>query len=592
MEETLRKGDAMLKRVTNPTEETLALKEDLKKIAKAYQAGQWDEEPKAPEPEERGNALNPIAEGATYGAASELAAAGAATVGTLLPESMGGIPSGKGLGNGAYTEIRDSIDADLEGYREREPVASFLLEQGGSAVTGGAAMNRVQQALDPGAAPAKRLATNMIGGGTGGAIYGGMSAEEGDRMESAGEGFMLGAPVAGAMGEWSARGRRATNQREQITEALKSRSGDRVAARWELGPKGTPVKDTRAREAIRQGVPEDTVVVIKSSSDADKRKMAQMLDIQQRRMDNPRESVLRRPSDVAGDAVAKRYDTVLELNQEAGSKLDEAAEALKGVSVDYAPAFQNFRSELARMGVTFDDGINFGGSDLDGIPELQSLITRTLKRLHNEGMPLDGKGLHRVKRFLDQNISYGRTTRGLSGKAESVIQKLRRDINEGLKASDDNYSKVNEQYSDTIGVLDELQSLTDKRVNLSGPNAGKALGTLLRRLTGNQASRIPLLQTIDGLESVSRKYGIQYEDDVISQVLFVNELEELFGPSAQTSFLADVSKGAERGWKERTWDAASSRVGPLFGRTDDNRMKALRELLKVKPGTSLMEVSQ
>ncbi len=571
-----------------PTPEKLALKRELERLSARYESGEFREPAEAPKPpsEPRGSAVNPLAEGATFGASGELAGLGGAAVAA----ATGNLAEGDTFGD-AYTHIRDEVEGDLASYREENPTTSFLLEAGGNAATGGALANRATQALWPGQSPAARVARNAVGSAAGGAAYHGMSAKPDERAEAAMQGALIEGPLGAAVGEgvtWLGRRSRAKQARQ---DSFANYAGDKEQVAWRQNSQGKIVPDGLAREARRQGIDDDTIVAIKSVTPADRRRMEQMLDVERQRQRFPTNSVNLRASDVVGDAIGKRYETVLKLNREAGEKLDDIAQnELRDVDVRVIEPLQEFLADVHKMGATVSwmDGpaeVDFADSILDSklLAEDQTLIREVMGRVDRlVGSQGDAYDVHLAKQFIDEHINWGGKDGGASAKVQAALRKLRRGLNEVLRNASDDYRKVNDQYSDTLAPLEKLQSLADQRIDLTGPDAASHLGMLSRRLTSNYASRVPLRAAIGELEAVAGKYGTTFSDNIAAQVLFVNELELLFGPAGATSLGADVAKGVARGqgWKETVGQAAGQRLGPFFGRSQDAKIDALQALLR------------
>ena len=152
-----------------------------------------------------------------------------------------------------------------------------------------------------------------------------------------------------------------------------------------------------------------------------------------------------------------------------------------------------------------------------------------------------------------------------------------------------NYNTANTKYADTVGALDALQDVAGKKMDLFGPNAEKATGTLLRRMMSNAQSRVNLVDAVDSLESMSKKYGGAFTDDISSQMLFVDELDNVFGSVARTSFAGEAAKGIRKGAEAITGqrtalgtalDIGAAGVEKLRGINEEGAFKAINELLK------------
>lgn len=391
--------------------------------------------------------------------------------------------------------------------------------------------------------------------------------------------------------------------------ALKRNTGDVSAARYALNEAGKAIPDPAGKQAIKQGFDEGFVAMVKASPPKAREKMTAMLDIVDKGKENFRHSAQNRPLDIAGDSVLSRVKVVREANRAAGNRLDHVANSLKGQGVNVSPAVDNFLGDLENMGVKFspkEGKVTFQGSDLEGVTGPQRVIKNVLNRMLNTRTP-DAYDVHRMKRFIDEQVTYGKNARGLGGKTETILKSLRHNLDGLLDKQFPAYNQVNTEYAETRGALDSLQDVAGKKMDFYGPNADKAIGTLTRRLLSNAQSRIPLQDAINELDTVAKKFvdpdspsnaivphghitkrsGIKaadLEDDVLGQVLFVDELEKLTGASARTSLQGDTEKVVRRAanadGRGIMVDAAVSGINKIRGINEENALKSLRELLK------------
>jgi len=352
--------------------------------------------------------------------------------------------------------------------------------------------------------------------------------------------------------------------------------------------KGAPkiIKDRSAIEAIKQGFDEGTIATVKGASSVDKRIMLKMTKIMEQGKKNARYAMTNRPSDIVGDSLKKRFDTVLKVNKNAGSQLDDIAKRLRGEQANISPAADSFVNDLDSIGVKINDDatLNFVGSDIEGLAAPEKILTNVFNRL--KSMSGDAYDAHRVKRFIDENVSYGKSAEGLTGKAESIVKSLRRNIDSVLDEKFPAYNKVNTRYSDTIDVLNEFQGIAGKKMDLTGPNAEKAIGTLMRRLMSNTQSRVNLLDSVNNIENTATKYGGKFNDDLLTQVLFADELDSVFGPVAKTSFQGQIGQAVERtaraaaSPKEAAISAVGEAANKLRGIDQEGAFKAIRKVLR------------
>ena len=358
-----------------------------------------------------------------------------------------------------------------------------------------------------------------------------------------------------------------------------------------------------AQEALKQGFNKGVIAAVQGSSKADKSSFADMVNIAEKVQNNARFGLRNRPSDVTGDLLMSRLRIVQDANKSAGKAIDKAANKLKTESIDLGPIESGFTESLSNMGITLarvDGKIvpNFKGSDIEGLAGPENVITRVVNRMGGTGTPT-AFDAHRLKRFIDEQVTFGKNAEGLAGKAEAALKDLRKNISTTLNTDFPEYGSVNAQYSETIGVLDRFQDIAGRKLDLTGPSAEKATGTLMRRLMGNAPSRTRLLDSIDEIESAASKFGGTGQkmisgpggskNDLLTQVLFANELDEIIGPAARTSLQGQFDSALKRsasaassrgGAADLALDVAGSAVEKARGINEAGAFKAIKDLLK------------
>jgi hypothetical protein len=307
------------------------------------------------------------------------------------------------------------------------------------------------------------------------------------------------------------------------------------------------VKDPIAIAAVKQGFDLGVVAAVKGSTALDKAKMLKMVNITKDTLENKLFGQKNRATDVVGDTLMKRVDAVYKANNRAGSSIDKAANRLKRVDIDKGEIVAKFDNSLDKIGVKIDPKgkLSFKGSDIEGVAPAERLVKVIYNRL--KSIPEnDAIALHKLKRFIDEHVSYGKSTEGLSGKTEGMIKKLRSEIDASLDGKSPIYDKANTAYSETIGALNSLKDVAGKKMDLSGLNANKATGTLLRRIMGNAQSRIPLMDALTEIEGVAQKYGkiTKGKEDIFTQILFADELDRIFNTTARTSFKGQIEQAS------------------------------------------------
>ena len=450
-----------------------------------------------------------------------------------------------------------------------------------------AVANQAPAALSAGG----RILQQTVTGGLTGAAEGGVFSEadtpEGE-LKDMGMGGLIGTAVGFVTGGIGAAYTAYKNRVKSIDEWLNA--DDARAAKYQRADDGTVVPNQPAREALSQGLEDRTVQMVNSASATDKKKMLQMVDTLDKARHNRRYSVLNRPSDVIGDTVMERFEVVRAANRKAGQAIDKVSDGLRGQAVDHAPVVDEFLNQLDAAGVQVVRGAdgqikpNFAGSDFEGLPGAENIIKRMIHRMSNTKPP-DAYDIHRLKRYIDNNVSFGKVKDGLTGDAERLVKGLRHDLDELLDGAFPAYNEANKAYSETVRVIKDLESAVGTRIDLSSANANKALGTLARRLMSNAQSRVSVLDTFDDLQTVAANQGGKFDDDLISQVAFVDDLEKLFGASATTSLRGEVGKAAvDATLGQRTLTGTALELGKagvdrVRGITPDSQMDAIRLLL-------------
>lgn len=377
---------------------------------------------------------------------------------------------------------------------------------------------------------------------------------------------------------------------------------------------GRATADQAGRDSMKQGIDPSLVSMIEAANPETKSKLSAMLDNLGRGREFLREKSTGRPSNVLGDAILSRYQIVRDANRAAGSRMDEVVNSLKGEKVDVSPAVGQFVERIKGMGIdleTTPDGLTaaFKGSDIEGLDGIITGLKRVLGRMYDTKAP-DAHDVHRLKKYIDETVTYGKSAEGLSGKTERALKELRNGLDSILDQQFPAYNEVNSQYSETIGALDALQGVAGSKMDLMGKNADKALGTLMRRWASNAQSRVPLMDATTELDRLAKKYSsgagknlVPYRgalstkvpdvsDDIETQVQFLSQLERQFGSSADNSFMGDIGKANDRA-AETMIDAVTSKptvLGVLAdsakwgykkvrGINEENALKAMRELV-------------
>jgi hypothetical protein len=417
---------------------------------------------------------------------------------------------------------------------------------------------------------------------------------------------------------------------QQLAQIIQNDPENVEAARYELADRPNPQSSMQALkqkvmppspiqespisvEAIKQGFDEGVVQPIKAANKETKKLMRDMLELKDKARKNRKMEMRSKPFYVVGDEIKKRGLSVLSANKDAGKAIDKAARSLKGKPADAATIGRQFSDNLSNIGVKLtDDGrLDFSGSDIEDNPAAEKAIQYVVNRM-KKGGNLDAYDLHRMKRFIDDKVTYGKNAEGLAGVAENTLKKLRRNIDQQLDDNYPEYDAANTAYKETRDALDTLQDVAGKKFDLTGENSEKKLGNLSRRIMSNAQTAGDVITLIDDVTNTANKY-INYKvaddgqfllpdlnakskkvfnADIDMLALFSDELDNRFGPSSRTSFenLAsrqaqnDIRKAADamtsQGRANIILEKGGAALEKARGVNDDNAFLSMYDLLK------------
>lgn len=337
------------------------------------------------------------------------------------------------------------------------------------------------------------------------------------------------------------------------------------------------------KEAVKQSGSPELVAVMKSSSAADKAAYNKMLGIIKKGKVDPVFADKVRVGDVVGNSLEKRIGDLRKLNSKAGKLVDDVArKELAGNSVDISGARNSFKSSLDDLRVNYDPAsgaVDFRGSALEGAGagQARDLVENLAKRLKKSN--IDASDAHFMKRLIDQKVSFGTSDGGFTGQIDRNIKSLRKGINDSISDKFPAYRKANKKYSETITAINNFQDSVGGKVDLSSK---EALGVSARRLTSNTQSRAKMLDSLDEIQEVLRKNGINYKDDILTQTHVANALDRRFKTQAATGFERSVAEGAAdaigKSKENIVIDLLGDAAKKLSGVNDE---KALEALLRI-----------
>lgn len=302
------------------------------------------------------------------------------------------------------------------------------------------------------------------------------------------------------------------------------------------------VKDKVAQSAIDAGVDRANVALFKGVGNSEKKAFSRMLDIFEKGRKDAKFRALNRPSDVVGEPVINQAKVLVDTIKKSGKELDDIASGLKDNFVDIP--LNSIEDDLLRVGASIDNKgkIDFSGSDFADLP-----FTRDIERVFNRiSKARDALDIHRAKRYIDNIVEYGKTSEGLTGEASNLLKGWRRLIDQSLDSQYPAYNKVNTKLSTAFNGLDSLYELAGSKFKVGDDFATAKIGQISRGILSNSKNRTDLLTRLDEIQKAAQKLGYKEESDVISRVIFFDEMERLFGTQAPTGFQGQAARAIEQ----------------------------------------------
>lgn len=362
------------------------------------------------------------------------------------------------------------------------------------------------------------------------------------------------------------------------------------------------IDDHVAKEAIKNGIDDGVVGLIKKSDPYTAQKMKEMTDISERNKSDLEYAVDNRPSQVVGDEILSNYKHVESVNKAAGKAIDnEAKNTLRGNVVDVSAPMDQFINTLQdELGVTLEQGADgklkpvFSGSQLRSstFKRDRQFIKNIIDDLHNAGAP-DAYNVHNFKRAIDNMVVYGDGSSALNKSVENSVKTLRNGLDTVLDDRFPEYNKANQDYSTTIKALGDLRDVAGKKLKFNESGANEQLGVLSRGMLSNVKSRQQLTNAITNLQDTANNYGANSQANIKNLVMYANELDRRFGSHAPTSFGGEIQKATttsgaqvlgEAGLSVATGNhrgiasAALKAKDKLFNTTNKDAYNALRKL--------------
>lgn len=484
----------------------------------------------------------------------------------------------------AGTAAFPTIAGGLAGGTAR---AGRLAGQGATRFGGLNQIFRVGQGAGIGSNIARGAGLGATAGTAEGAVQGaGAAAEEGRTSPSdiaaggvfgAGVGALTGGLLGGAGGALAGRAAR----KAQVLQELED-DADAVA-RFQQTSTGGVKADKAGREAVKQGIDESVIGPIKNATPEDKQVFEKMFDTAKRASKNA--TIQERPIDIVGETFVERSKHLRSKLSEFGKQVDEAAEQLDGQNVNIANPANNFIDELQGAGVRVQgDDLIFEGSDFEGIRPAQTLLEDVFQRINRADVQnFDAKQAHRLKRFIDNKVQFGKQGEGLPGQAETLAKSLRRNVDQTLDQNFTQYAEANDNYARGIELWDMLKDTAGKNFDPSDKFSQVKAGNVMRRVLGNSSKRGDIMAFLNEMEKFADDTGLETNQDLFRQTIFSGVLEDTFGSQASTGLREEIISAAQDfGQGQAVTGGArlfNRAVQTLRGVSQEGKEKAIQQLI-------------
>jgi len=378
---------------------------------------------------------------------------------------------------------------------------------------------------------------------------------------------------------------------EALREQIKS--GGRSDALAPLRISGEKVViDKLGKEAMRQGFEPGIVQMVKTSTPETKSRMIQMVN-RMRAIKKSASAARNRPSDIVGDSLTQRIKFIRDKADIARKKLNEIARLkLKGKAIDINQVNRALQEELDNLNIQVEmqNGIPkpiYEGSQISKNPNAHRAINDLIDLMAEGGKP-DALRAHNLKRQLDELIDFNKkSSEGLTDAGRNVLKRMRSELNQSIRAVDKDYAAVNDTLAKSLDAFGQLDDAVGT-IDIFGARSDAALGTRLRTLTSNYASRQKLENALEAIDNTVKDLGGNFNDNLYDLNMFANELDRRFGAVAKTSLAGQVEQATARAVREgptrSMWEKGAEVAGKAAekarGINDFNAFESLDALLK------------
>ena len=280
------------------------------------------------------------------------------------------------------------------------------------------------------------------------------------------------------------------------------------------------------------------------------------------------------PITSVGKPVVQRLTKLKGETEALTKRLDTVAQSLKGKIVKGKDnvlqvvdnGLDTFNIKKTPKGLDFSDADIVGG---------EKQITDVYNRLQRAN---DANDLHRIKRFIDANVEYGKKSEGLTGAAEKLLKNWRKNIDATLDTQFKNYNKVNTKLSEKITPINDLRKfIRTAEDKFDEDLLDMDVGMLMQRIASNTRSNPALRQTLRNLDKASGVKG-SLSGEIDTLVNFYSKLQDYFPEIVnKQSFRGQITRGVSD--VKGLIGKATEAIGEIAGETDVVRKKAFTDLL-------------
>lgn len=335
--------------------------------------------------------------------------------------------------------------------------------------------------------------------------------------------------------------------------------------------------------AIKTGISEPFINLVKTASPEDRGLFKQMFDIAKKRAGDLR--VMEQAKEIPGQTYLKLVEYLINKRKEFGKAIGNVVQKIGDKIAQSEKLYGEFLIELKKWGLDVDSKgkvINLGKLPDEDLPAIQKMVNFLRTKGSKTFRELDAE---RGKIFNTLNLAKSRQ-QAFSEMVDSIAESYRRILSNPLGSE---YRDLSKKFAETIGVLKENVKLLGYKGSLEDLLLKDLrVGEVALRVLGNAADR-PLSVIVDTLET-AKKYGFKATNDLFDQLRFVDELEDIFGTTSR-SLGGQIGRAGTRALREGIGaftDIAQGRPTGLIGRlggalseaTQKEKIDALEKLLE------------